>query len=227
MELLISSVITGTSTLAAAISASDTIIQVAAGAGVLFPTPGEGDFFWLQLAQSGIKEIVRCTWRQGDQLRVIRGQQKTLAQPFTIGATVLMQSTAETVAGVPIRQIVDGWYQNNVVASQTGVLLQRIPISEGYSNAWIAPSAGSLVAVTVRNQGARQAGTQTVAVLKNAAGTGLQAVLDAVNTIFKRTAQAIGTIPFAAGDLITIAITTDGAWLPTTSDAAVSIEVAI
>jgi len=123
------------------------------------------------------------------------------------------------------RQTIDGWYQDNVAASQSNVALTR-------SVRFVAPRAGSITAVCVAASEARTAGTLTITVYKNtglvsAAGStiGLTAVLDGTNTSRKATTQAINTDTFVAGDEIYAVITTDGSWAPITSDVRVSIEV--
>ena len=121
---------------------------------------------------------------------------------------------------------VDGWYQDNVVASQTNVALTRA------AGRWTAVRAGSVLGVGVHASEARTAGTLTVTVYKNtgladAAGSsiGLTAVLDGTNTSRAATTQAKDTDTFAAGDELYAVVTTDGSWLPVTSDIRVSILV--
>lgn len=111
---------------------------------------------------------------------------------------------------------VDGWYQNNVAASQTAVVLTRGP-GPSAGNVWVAPRAGNLVQVRVWSNEARTAGTLTVEVYLNGVATGLTAVLNATDTTFKATAQDPAD-PFVAGDRLDIRITTDGTWAPTTAD---------
>lgn len=85
--------------LAATISSSDTIIQVASGFGALFPSPGAGQFFYATLEDAdGDIEIVQVTGRAGDNLTVVRGQEGTAAQAFTLNTTrVELRLTAAAV----------------------------------------------------------------------------------------------------------------------------------
>lgn len=124
------------------------------------------------------------------------------------------------------RQTIDGWTQDNVVASQTNVELVR------GTGRFRAARAGSVTAVIVTATEARTAGTLTVTVFKNtglagAAGAtiGLTAVLDGTNTSRKATTQAKDTDTFAAGDELYVVVTTDAGWLPVTSDIRCAIEI--
>lgn len=74
--------------LAATISDSDLSVQVAAGFGALFPDPGASEFFYAALEDdSGNIEIVKCTSRATDILTVVRAQDGTTAQAFTLNVT--------------------------------------------------------------------------------------------------------------------------------------------
>lgn len=74
--------------LAASIDDLDTVVQVAAGFGALFPSPGVDEFFPVALRNAnGDMEIVYCTSRTGDLLTVTRAQEGTLAQSWTLNAT--------------------------------------------------------------------------------------------------------------------------------------------
>lgn len=114
-----------------------------------------------------------------------------------------------------------GYFQDNVAASQTNVALSNGMSTRGYA----APRAGSVLAIVVKSNEARTAGTLTVEVTVNGAGIGLTAVLDGTNTTFKATTQDKDTDAFVAGDDIGVIITTDGSWAPTTADINVTIEV--
>jgi hypothetical protein len=76
----------GISTLAGAISNVATTCQLAAGTGVLFPNPTNGQQFALTLSQAAsptVFEIVYCTARSGDVLTIVRAQEGTSAQSFS------------------------------------------------------------------------------------------------------------------------------------------------
>jgi len=129
-------------------------------------------------------------------------------------------------AGGGYRQTVDGWYQENVVASQTDVALARLATTTDNPAAWIAPRAGSVTAIAIHSNAARTNGTLTAKVFKNGSVFGsLTAVIDGTNTTFKATTQAKDTSTFAAGDRLEVRITTDGSWTPTTADVRGVLEV--
>lgn len=74
--------------LAATITDSDLTVQVAAGFGALFPSPTGGNYFYAVLEDdSGDIEIVKCTSRTDDILTVVRAQDGTTAQAFTLSVT--------------------------------------------------------------------------------------------------------------------------------------------
>lgn len=136
--------------------------------------------------------------------------------------------TAADLGGTIAPVTIDGWYQDNVAASQTDVELTRA------TGRWRAVQAGSVTGVVATMTEARTAGTLTVTVFKNtglagAAGStiGLTAVIDGTNTSRKATTQAKDTDAFAAGDELYIVVTTDGSWTPTTSDLRAALEVEV
>jgi hypothetical protein len=74
--------------LAASIAPAATAIQVAAGYGDLFPSPGAGESFQCTLEDNaGNIEIVQCTSRASDILTCVRAQEGTTAQSFTLTVT--------------------------------------------------------------------------------------------------------------------------------------------
>lgn len=77
-------------TLGSAISPTATNITVASGTGSKFPNPGAGQYFTATLFSSptGLpNEIVLVTARVGDTMTVIRGQEGTTAQSWSVGDT--------------------------------------------------------------------------------------------------------------------------------------------
>ena len=85
------------STLAAAITAADTSLTLAAGTGSKFPSLAAGDFFLLTLTQAGQEtswEIVEVTARAGDVLTVVRAQEGGVAAAWGIGAKAELRITA-------------------------------------------------------------------------------------------------------------------------------------
>ena len=139
--------------------------------------------------------------------------------------------TGETFAGDVdaaggYRQSIDGWYRENIAASQTNLLLSRLATSTVSPSAWIAPRAGSITALWVKMNVNRTGGTLTTNVFRHGVlVSGLSAVLDATNLHFKSTTVAKDTLVFAAGDLLDIRATTNGAWAPTTGDIRAGLEV--
>lgn len=170
-------------------------------------------------------DLVAGLGSSGHAVRIGTGSGASWAARLTIGDSSV-DATVDLTATGGFRQTIDGWYQDNVAASQTNVELTRA------TGRWVAPRAGSVTAVSVTSTEARTAGTLTVEVYKNtglsgAAGSsvGLTAVLDGTNTSRKATTQAKDTDTFAAGDELYACITTGGAWAPTTADIRVALEV--
>lgn len=138
-------------------------------------------------------------------------------------------TAADLDAAGGYRQAHDLWFQDDVAASQTGVALARIgdAVWASMDGKLIMHRAGSVTAVAVKSNAARDAGTCTVEVTKNGVGIGLTAVLDGTNTTFNATAQAKDTDAFVAGDEIGAIITTDGAWKAPTGANSADIRVVI
>lgn len=137
------------------------------------------------------------------------------------GDTILRDSERWRFAG--FRYNVEGWYQNNVPASQTNQVMFRYngPVADPY----IAPRDGLALSVYVKSNEARTAGTLTATVFKAGVATTLTAVLDATNTTFKATKITGELVSFDAGDELDIRITTSAAWAPTTADIRAGFEV--
>jgi hypothetical protein len=98
------------SLLAASITPTTTVIQVASGAA--FPSPTGGNYFVAALVNAdGDLEIVKCTSRTGNLLTVVRGQEGTSAQSWVLNTTRvelrltsgtmdnLLQKDGDTVTG--------------------------------------------------------------------------------------------------------------------------------
>lgn len=113
------------------------------------------------------------------------------------------------------------WAQNDVAASQTNVGLAT-NVSQLFDT-WRAPRAGSIVGLVVRFSEAITAGSVTLTVRIN--GTpGTLAATSVVGTGTQVT-QAPGVDAYAAGDLLDIAITTNGGFLPITTDVEAYLQV--
>lgn len=85
--------------LAASITDVETTVQVDAGFGALFPSPGATEFFKLTLENaSGDIEIMHCTARSGDLLTVTRGEEATTAIAWTLNVTRCeLRNTSQTM----------------------------------------------------------------------------------------------------------------------------------
>lgn len=126
-----------------------------------------------------------------------------------------------TVAGLE-PTLLAGWYQDNVIASQTGVVL-NLPLTP--RTEITMPADGYVVGIAVRSNEARTAGTLTVDATINGTVTGLTAVLDGTNTQTKTTRQSNSADKFTAGQRIGVKLTTDAGWLPVTADIDVTVLV--
>lgn len=125
------------------------------------------------------------------------------------------------------------FYQDNVTASQTDVILSSL---SGTQKTIIMPYSGSILAIGVVSNADWTAGTFSVEVFKqtgtlNASLTntksGLAATLDTTNKMRNYTVQAKDIDTFSAGDRIGVMITTNGSWTPVTADILVTVIVEI
>jgi len=83
-------------TLASGINSTATSITVATGTGYLFPSPTNGNYFYLTLQNTAgsIIEIVKCTSRSTDTLTIVRGQDNTNPMSFSTGDKVELRLNA-------------------------------------------------------------------------------------------------------------------------------------
>lgn len=109
--------------------------------------------------------------------------------------------------------------QANATASQTAVSLARGSAYDANITHVVAPSAGMIVGIGVRTEGARTAGTLTINVEVNGTPTTISCVINGTSTQKNYTwqtpeaaAEAATPDVFVAGDLIEATITTDGSW---------------
>ena len=123
------------------------------------------------------------------------------------------------------RQTIDGWYQENVAASQIAVPLTRLATTTEVPTRWITMRYGSITGVSVKSNAARTNGTLTITVYKNGGALALTAILDATNTLFKATTQVKDNDTFAPGDELELRIDTTGTWTPVTADIRASLEI--
>lgn len=116
------------STLSGSITDSATSLTVQAGHGALFPSPSNGDYFWLTIES----EIVKCTARSTDTLTVTRAQQGTSAAAHADAVAVKLNWTAESARfasynWVPGR-VTGLWYTGTpmVFGSNGTIVLNRL-----------------------------------------------------------------------------------------------------
>jgi hypothetical protein len=85
------------STLATAITTSDTGIVVASGSA--FPALSAGEYFYVTLvSQAGTTEIIKVTARVGNSMTVVRAQDGSTAASFQVGTLVEMRVNAASIA---------------------------------------------------------------------------------------------------------------------------------
>lgn len=84
------------STLATAITATETVVRVRVGHGIKFPVLSvSGDWYPLALEDdSGNIEYLRCTARSGDSMTVERGAEGTQARSYSAGDVCQLRLTA-------------------------------------------------------------------------------------------------------------------------------------
>jgi hypothetical protein len=158
-------------TLGSVISPSATTITVASGTGALFPNPVPGTYFTATLFASPTgapNEIVLVTARSGDTMTVIRAQEGTTAQAWSVGNTF-----SNFISAGFLNQVVDtgslqtqpGNYAADTGTANVGVIVM-VP----------APSAlSALVGVPIR---VKKGGSfNTSAYSLNVNGLGVQNVL--------------------------------------------------
>lgn len=186
--------------------------------GVDIPTVAAPDYMSLTIDD----EVIYLTaYVTGTLIGTIsRGEEDTAAAGHTASAVIRNTPTKEDFFTVAPSAL-PGWLQDNVAASQTAVALIR---AVGHTDV-PAPAAGSIIGIAVHSNAARAAGTLTVDATIGGTSTGLTALLDGTNTTDDQGTDVPGAIPFIAGDLLGVEITTTGAWAPTTADIDVSLLV--
>jgi len=166
------------STLAAAISASDVGMTVATGTGAQFPTLGASDYFYATLESSqGTQEIVKVTVRSGDNMTIVRAQDGSTANSFGIGARIELRINAAA-----INDLVD-----QVTASQVGVT----PYS------WIGATDAQSAFEEVVNDLAASSGTSLVGHIQSGSGA-------VARTVQAKLRETVSVMDFGAvGDGVT------------------------
>ena len=181
---------------------------------------------WVEFTSSQVASVISLGQKYGS-IMVTTNSTDGRTVYFDQLRVTRLRSSAD-LGGTIAPPTIDGFYQDNVAASQTNVELIRAV------GRWRATQAGSITGVVATMTEARTAGTLTVTVFKNtglagAAGSsvGLTAVIDGTNTSRKATTQAKDTDTFAAGDELYLVVTTDSGWLPVTSDLIAALEVEV
>lgn len=94
------------SSLAASMSETETMVRVLAGHGIRFPSLGAGDWFPLAIQNvQGEIEYVRATARAGDVITVTRAQESSSPLVFDAGDVVFLPLT---VAALRALGVIDG-----------------------------------------------------------------------------------------------------------------------
>ena len=78
-------------------NANDSATSITVTDGSVFPTPSDGDYFYVTLesySDTIVKEICKCTERNGDTLTVVRAQDGTTANAFSDGDKAELRLTA-------------------------------------------------------------------------------------------------------------------------------------
>lgn len=88
------------STLASGITNVATACSVQSGEGALWPTLGTDEWCWTTITDGTTVEIVKVTARASDAFTIERGQQGTLAQAWSSGATVQLRLTRDTLTAL-------------------------------------------------------------------------------------------------------------------------------
>jgi hypothetical protein len=106
------------STLATAISASDTGIVVADGS--KFPSLGASDYFYATLVSSGgTTEVVKVTARASNSMTVVRAQDGSSAASFASGALLEMRVNAASVTDLVRAPAVNNFTGNGSTVAYT------------------------------------------------------------------------------------------------------------
>ncbi len=126
-------------------------------------------------------------------------------------------------AGV-LRQMLDGWYRDDIGPSWRAVPLYR-GVGSAFPAAWLAPRAGQILGVYVKANEPRRSGRLTVEVYRNAESTGLRVILDDRHEQFGTVRVPAGAMPFEAGDELELRLSTDQAFSPSTLDLRAGLEV--
>jgi len=118
------------SSLAAAISPSDTSFSVASGQGARFPNPTAGDYFWATIDNGSVLEIIKVTARSTDSFStVVRAQQGTTALAWNTGTRIELRITKSTMEALQVNASIAGdtiWENTGDLAVGTGASAAQV-----------------------------------------------------------------------------------------------------
>ena len=121
--------------LADAVTATDTVLTLGSSLGL--PTLATGEMMPVTLVSLTSTEICYATAINGANLTVLRGQENTAAQPWAVGATVIVTPTAGTVApvnGNPLTEFQASPAQNPSDVVQLAQVSPGLPIGATMSS---------------------------------------------------------------------------------------------
>ena len=117
------------------------------------------------------------------------------------------------------------WVQDNVAANQAAVALKRAAAANTGTE-FVPTRAGSIIGIGASFTVAPAGSTLVLTVTKNGSAiSGCVLNVTAGATLGRSTTFAPGSYVFAAGDGISVTVTTDGSWTATTSDMVVDLEM--
>lgn len=160
--------------------------------------------------------------RAGEQFRMTEGNSITVEYRHAVG------EWQEVARGEPERkghrlQTIDGWWQDDVSASQSNAALSRYGGAQ--TREFIVPRGGHLRAIGMRISEAQTGGTLTLEYWKNNGGPNETVVIDTNGQQYARATFQRQANPINAEDRIELRISTDGSWAPNTADLHAWIEV--
>jgi hypothetical protein len=121
------------STLAAAISATQTSLTVASGTGGRFPVITSGVYFYATLtATTGEIEIVKCISRSGDVLGITRAAESTAARNFPAGSLIELRVTAQSIIDAIVDRTAGGVVYRGTVATYAALPSVNLQIGDTY-----------------------------------------------------------------------------------------------
>lgn len=109
-----------------------------------------------------------------------------------------------------------------IVETFDGTALGTLGVTE-----YASPFDFDVVAIALRSDSARTAGTLTADATINGTATGLQAILDATNTQTHSARQRRGSDRGVRDQRLGVKLTTDASWAPATADIVVEVYVIV